>query len=123
MEMNSFMIQEMRSITDERGRICILDKEMPFAAKRCFWILNADGLTRGGHRHHVTRQALVALNGWVDVYMNNGETERTVCLDDPGRFLVVEPEDWHTMKFGPGAVLLVLASHEYDPNDYIYTPY
>lgn len=123
MEVNTFTTQRMRSITDERGRICILDQDMPFAAKRCFWIRDADGQTRGGHRHYVTRQVLVAISGKVDVYMNNGRSERTVCLDDPAQFLIVEPEDWHTMNFGPQSMLLVLASHAYDPNDYIYTPY
>lgn len=123
MEVNAFITQNMRSIADERGLICILDRDMPFAAQRCFWIRDADGQTRGGHRHHVTRQVLVALSGKVDVYLNNGQDERTISLDDPAQFLTVEPQDWHTMTFGPGSILLVLASHAYDPEDYIYTPY
>jgi dTDP-4-dehydrorhamnose 3,5-epimerase-like enzyme len=123
MDGNTFAMQSMKCIADERGKICILDRDMPFVAKRCFWITDADGQTRGGHRHHVTRQLLVALRGRVDVYMNNGREESTVALDDPARYLLVEPQDWHTMTFGPGSVLLVLASHEYQPEDYIYTPY
>lgn len=123
MDTNAFTLHNMHTVVDERGQLCILDRDMPFDAKRCFWIREADGLTRGGHRHHVTRQLLVAINGKVDVYMNNGRSERTLCLDNPAQFLVVEPEDWHTMTFGPQSVLLVLASHAYDPTDYIYTPY
>jgi hypothetical protein len=40
-------------------------------------------------------------------------------LQTPGQCLLVEPEDWHTMTFGKEAVLLVMASHLFDKNDYI----
>lgn len=121
--MSSFDILALRAVGDERGTLTVLQDVLPFEVRRMFWITGADGQTRGGHRHHVTRQALVALAGRVEVYMNNGHKESCIVLDTPSQCLLVEPDDWHTMTFGPGAVLLVLASHAYNPADYIDQPY
>lgn len=96
---------------------------MPFDVVRSYWIYGADGQTRGGHRHTHTRQALVSLNGVVSIYMNDGLAEETIELSDPSQCLVVEPKDWHTMTFGEKAILLVVASHPYDREEYIDTPY
>jgi dTDP-4-dehydrorhamnose 3,5-epimerase-like enzyme len=119
----AFQILDLPSFGDARGMLTVLDRQLPFEVRRTFWIYGADGQVRGGHRHHKTRQALVALNGSVSIYMNDGTTSETVVLDAPGKCLLVEPKDWHTMTFGQGAVLLVLASHPYDRADYIDKPY
>ena len=58
-------------------------------------------------------------DGTVEIYLNDGQREKTITLDNNDLMLVVEPEDWHTMKFQPGSVLLVLASHVFDLDDYI----
>lgn len=101
----------------------MLDGALPFAVVRTYWIYSADGQTRGGHRHKATRQALIAINGTVSLYMNDGVTVDTVVLSHPGQCLLVEPKDWHTMTFGLGSVLLVMSSHPYDRSEYIDTPY
>jgi hypothetical protein len=121
--MSSFDVLSLRTVCDQRGMLTILQDVLPFVVRRMFWITSADDQIRGGHRHHVTRQALVALAGRVEIYMNDGNHERRVMLDSPSACLLVEPEDWHTMTFGAGAVLLVLASHAYDQTDYIDQPY
>ena len=111
------------TFTEPRGSLTVLEKALPFEVVRSYWIYGADGQTRGGHRHAFTRQALVALSGEVDMYMNDGVTEETVVLNHPRQCLLVEPKDWHTMTFGEGAVLLVMSSHTYDRSEYIDTPY
>ena len=116
--MSDFFLKKLPQNADIRGVLTVLDKDMPFPVVRTFWISSNDGATRGGHRHHRTRQALVAVHGEVEVYMNDGQHEETIMLANDGLMLVVEPEDWHTMKFQPGAVLLVLASHAFDLEDY-----
>lgn len=116
--MSDFVLKKLPQNADIRGVLTVLDKDMPFPVVRTFWISSNDGATRGGHRHHRTRQALVAVHGEVEVYMNDGQHEETIMLANDGLMLVVEPEDWHTMKFQPGAVLLVLASHAFDLEDY-----
>jgi mannose-6-phosphate isomerase-like protein (cupin superfamily) len=121
--MSEFKILKLREAVDARGRLAVIQDELPFAVKRAFWIVDANEQLRGGHRHHRTRQALIVLSGSVDVYMNDGIHEMTVKLSSVSDCLIVEPDDWHTMYFHPGSVLLVLASEKYDPKDYIDTPY
>lgn len=121
--MSDFRSINLHSIREPRGQLTVLQDALPFDVRRVFWITDADGEIRGGHRHDVTRQAMIAVAGSVDVYLNDGRHEATVRLDLPSRCLLVEPEDWHTMHFRAGAVLLVIASTTYDPADYITEPH
>lgn len=114
---------ELSSFGDERGTLSVIDEQLPFAAKRVYWIYNASGV-RGGHRHRNTRQVLVCVAGSCDVYCDDGTHKETFSLDNPNKCLLVEPQDWHTMSnFSADAVLLVLASHPYNKEDYIDEAY
>jgi dTDP-4-dehydrorhamnose 3,5-epimerase-like enzyme len=121
--LSSPSLLKLPHFSDGRGNLTVVEKDLPFSISRTFWISGADGKTRGGHRHHRTRQALVALSGEVSVFLDDGKRQTTVHLDHPSLCLVVEPEDWHTMTFERDAVLLVFASLPYDPADYITEPY
>lgn len=121
--MNNFKSFSIPTFKDSHGILSVLDGILPFRIARVFWIYASDHQVRGGHRHHKTRQALIAIKGSVDVYMNNGTSFATIPLSSPDQYLLVEPEDWHTMTFGPDAILLVFASQEYDKSDYIDQPY
>ncbi len=121
--MPNFIQIDLPTFADERGALTVLEGALPFTPVRTYWIYGADGQTRGGHRHRVTRQALIAVHGGVSIYVNDGVAEKTIVLDQPGKCLLVEPKDWHTMTFGPGSVLLVMASHPYDRSEYIDAPY
>ncbi len=121
--MGHFVVIDLPTFSDSRGSLTVLEGALPFTVVRSYWIYGADGQTRGGHRHTYSRQALVAVSGTVSIYMNDGRFEDTVLLDAPGKCLIVEPKDWHTMTFGPGSVLLVMSSHAYDRSEYIDTPY
>ena len=65
----------------------------------------------------------MAIHGEVHIYMNDGVKDAEVILNNPSIGLLVEPEDWHTMHFHAGAILLVISSHDYDPSDYIDEKY
>jgi len=97
----------------------VLDDVLPFSIMRTYWIYGADGQTRGGHRHRVTRQAFIAVAGSVSIFMDDGVEQTTVILNKPSLCLLVEPKDWHSMIFGKGSILLVISSHHYDRGDYI----
>lgn len=121
--MSQFIVLKLPSFSDLRGSLSVIDSALPFPIVRVYWIYGSDGHVRGGHRHAQTRQALVAVSGQVSICVNDGVHSETVLLDHPSKCLLVEPDDWHTMTFGPGSVLLCFASHPYDRNDYIDTPY
>lgn len=119
----NFTVLKLSTFSDQRGMLTVLERELPFEVVRTYWIYGADGQTRGGHRHTHTRQALIAVCGEVSVYMNDGIYVETIQLCKPSQCLIVEPKDWHTMTFGKGAVLLVMASHPYERSEYIDAPY
>ena len=109
--------------SDNRGHLTVLEKILPFPVKRLYWIYGAQGSSRGGHRHKVTEQAFICMHGHVDINIQRYHEKQCISLDSPKQCLLVPPEDWHTLdNFSPDCVLLVLASHEYDAQDYISTP-
>jgi hypothetical protein len=110
------------AISDPRGSLLAIDKVLPFEIKRVFFIYDVTA-ERGGHRHHVCRMAMIAVQGQVEVFCDNGQEKKTFQLNSPEDVLVIEPEDWHTMKFSPDAVLTVMASHSYDKSDYVHERY
>lgn len=117
-------ILDLKTFTDKRGNLTVIEKIIPFDIKRIFYIYGVDESVRGGHRHHLTKQAAICLKGACHIYNNNGRKEEDFILDRPDKCLLIEPEDWHTMKhFTPDAILMVLASHYYDAGDYIFEPY
>lgn len=111
------------TFTDERGKLTVLEKYLPFTVKRAYWIYDVNEKSRGGHRHLVTSQAFICLKGHVEVNIKNQGQQSSFKLKDPSQCLLVPPEDWHTLdNFSYDAILLVLASHEYSPDDYSSEP-
>ena len=122
-DMAHFTVLHLPTFADSRGSLTVIEKALPFNIVRLYWIYEVNGKTRGGHRHQKTTQALVAVNGQVDVFMSDGVKEDTIILTRPNQCLLVEPKDWHTMTFYNSSVLLVMASHHFDENDYLDSPY
>lgn len=117
-------IIDLKTFTDNRGNLTVIEKTIPFDFKRIFYIYGVDDSKRGGHRHKTVYQAAICLKGSCHIYNNDGEREEEFILDKPNKCLILEPKDWHTMdNFTPDAILMVLASDFFDPNDYIFEPY
>ena len=115
---------DLKTFTDTRGNLTVIEKVIPFDIKRVFYIYGVDDSERGGHRHHNTIQAAICLQGECKIYNHNGATEETFHLDKPSKCLILNQEDWHKMyDFSPDAILMVLASEYFTPEDYIYEPY
>lgn len=117
-------IIDLKTFTDKRGNLTVIEKVIPFAIKRIFYIYGVDDSKRGGHRHHKTIQAAICIKGSCRIYNNNGNVEEIFELDQPDKCLLLNPDDWHTMyDFTSDAILMVFASEYFDEADYIYTPY
>lgn len=113
----------LKTHADHRGNLTVMEREIPFEIKRVFFIHGVvhHSITRGGHCHNSTVHAAVCVKGSCEVYTNDGEKEGYFLLDSPEKCLILDCQDWHTMsKFTEDAVLLVLASDYYDPDEYIY---
>lgn len=115
---------DLKTFTDKRGNLTVIEKVIPFDIKRIFYIYGVDSSVRGGHRHKKTIQAAICLKGSCRIYNNNGREETYFYLDAPHKCLLLNPEDWHTMdQFTPDAILMVLASEYFEQSDYIFEPY
>lgn len=114
----------LKTHTDKRGNLTVIEKVIPFPIKRIFYIYGVDDSVRGGHRHHATVQAAICIQGACTIYNHTGKKEQSFRLDSPDKCLILNPEDWHQMhSFTPDAILMVLASTYFAPEDYIYEPY
>jgi dTDP-4-dehydrorhamnose 3,5-epimerase-like enzyme len=115
---------DLTTFTDTRGNLTVIEKGIPFNIKRIFYIYGVDESVRGGHRHHTTFQAAICIQGKCTIYNNNNIKEDVFELDAPSKCLILNPEDWHQMyDFSADAILMVLASTSFSPNDYIYQKY
>ena len=116
---------KITTFSDQRGNLSVLeDFQIPFPVKRIFYIYDVDQSVRGGHRHKLTQQALICLHGKCEVYNNNSTKQDITILDTPMKCLFLDPEDWHLIyNFHPGTILMVIASMNFDENDYIFDRY
>ena len=114
----------LKTFTDERGNLTVIEKIIPFEIKRIFYIYGVDSSERGRHRHNKTKQAAICLKGSCTIFNNDGKNEEVFLLDKPYKCLILEPKDWHIMcDFTSDAILMVLASEYFEQNDYIFEPY
>ena len=117
-------IIDLKTFTDKRGNLTVIEKIIPFGIKRIFYIYGVDDSIRGGHRHHKTIQAAICIKGSCSIFCNNNKEKVTFLLDKPNKCLLLDTEDWHTMQdFTSDAILMVVASEEFDEKDYIFEPY
>jgi len=101
---------------DNRGVLVTgsVGRHIPFDVQRVFWIYG-NKYPRGGHAHKECEQVLIPIMGVIDVEIMGAR----FMLSSPVHGLYVPPNHKVEMRFSKGAILLVLASMEYDPDDYI----
>jgi dTDP-4-dehydrorhamnose 3,5-epimerase-like enzyme len=115
---------DLKTFTDKRGNLTVIEKVIPFEIKRIFYIYGVDQSERGGHRHHETIQAAICLKGHCTIWNNDGTHVNEFVLERPYQCLILEPRDWHKMlNFSTDSMLMVLASEYFSEEDYIYKPY
>lgn len=95
--------------------------DIPFEIKRVFYLYDIPaGESRGAHSHKECHQFLVAASGSFDVLVDDGRNKNNFNLNRPYSGLYIPPGIWaEEFNFSSGGICLVLASHNYDENDYI----
>ena len=109
---------------DMRGSLTALEgAELPFTPMRVFTVFDVPSKeVRGEHAHRECAQLLTCVSGSVHVLWDDGVDRGQVVLDSPTRSLYMPPRVWGSQfRFSNTAVLVVLASLPYDPDDYIRT--
>jgi UDP-2-acetamido-3-amino-2,3-dideoxy-glucuronate N-acetyltransferase len=117
-------VQRFTEFTDLRGSLTageLPGEDVPFIPKRWFMVYDVPSReVRGEHAHRVCQQFLVCVSGSVRVAVDDGRHRGEVLLSKPTLGIYVPPLVWCSQfRYETGSVLLVLASHLYDPEDYI----
>jgi acetyltransferase-like isoleucine patch superfamily enzyme/dTDP-4-dehydrorhamnose 3,5-epimerase-like enzyme len=114
---------ELKTASDIRGSLVAAEasKEIPFSPKRVFLVHDVPSMeARGAHAHKTCHQFLICVSGSVSVIVDDGISKFDYSLERPNQGLYMPPMTWGTQyKYSHDAVLLVLASHVYDTDDYI----
>lgn len=113
----------LRLVDDMRGALVAGEYpgQLPFAVSRFFTVFGVPGPeVRGEHAHRECHQLLVAVAGTLEVVCDDGFESRSYSLSRPEVALHIPPMVWGVQhQYSSDAVLLVLASHAYDSDDYI----
>ena len=108
---------------DLRGSLSFgeIHRHIPFEVKRYFLVFDvASEHIRGEHAHRTLHQFVVCVAGRCNLVLDDATNRYEVVLNSPDKGVHIPPLVWATeYKFTRDAVLLVLASDYYDPDEYI----
>ena len=120
---NGVSLKRLRVATDLRGSLVAgeVGSDVPFTPQRYFVGFDVPSReTRGEHAHRSCHQFLVCVHGSVSVVVDDGRQREEFLLDSPKLGLHVPAMVWASQyRYSADAVMLVLASDNYDPEDYI----
>lgn len=109
--------------SDLRGSLAATEvgEGLPFEPKRVFAVFDVPSReVRGEHAHRKLHQLLICVRGECSLHVDDGKNRDDILLDSPAIGVHVPPMVWGVQyRFSGDAVLLVLASHPYDAEDYI----
>jgi len=116
-------LHRMPLVNDLRGSLSFgeVQQHLPFEPQRYFLVFDVPSSdVRGEHAHKTLHQFLVCVSGSCTVVVDDGTVRDEVVLNEPTLGLHIEPMVWGIQyKYSSDAVLLVLASARFDPDDYI----
>ncbi len=116
-------IIQLKKIQNRSGNITSLENssDIPFDINRIFYLYDIPGgESRGAHAHKECHQFLIAASGAFEVLLDDGKIKRQVLLNRPDIGLHIPPGIWASeVNFSSGAICLVMASHQYQEEDYI----
>lgn len=114
---------EFESLGDERGSLVSLEENnnIKFDIKRVYYIFGTkQGVARGFHAHKELQQIAICVSGSCRFILDDSLHREEIILDKPNIGLYIDSMKWREMHdFSEDCVLMVLASHHYDEEDYI----
>jgi len=117
--------QDLPKFKDERGVLTLIEDSnpfLPFKVQRIFCIHNPTELSRGGHKHIKTVEAVICVKGSciITTFKTPG-TEISHRLWNTDQCLILPADEWRILhEFSSDAFLIVFASEKYDVNDYVF---
>lgn len=110
----------MPLVQDLRGLLAA-SEQIPFETKRYFLVFNVPSReVRGEHAHRTLNQFLVCVHGECHLIVDDARQREEIILNSPTIGVHIPPMVWAVQyRYSADAVLLVLASDIYKPEDYI----
>ena len=119
---NGVELIHLTRVADMRGHLAASEfGDLPFVPQRSFVVFDVPSAEiRGEHAHRECHQLLTCVHGSVSVMVDDGRNRQAFHLDRPELGLHIPPMVWASQyNYSADAVLLVLASRAYEPDDYI----
>ncbi|WP_425077563.1 sugar 3,4-ketoisomerase [Psychroserpens sp. S379A] len=120
--LNDVVIIEIPNVHEERGKLSVIEKDIfPFEMKRVYYLYDVPSdAYRGGHAHKKQHSLVLALSGSFNVIVDDGNSRKRIMLNKPHIGLYIPTGIWREIEnFSSGSVCLVLASTEYEEEEYI----
>jgi dTDP-4-dehydrorhamnose 3,5-epimerase-like enzyme len=121
--LNQVKIINLPKIEDPRGNLTFIESlgHIPFEIKRTYWIYDVPGgEIRGSHAYRKLHEFIIALSGSFDVVLDDGREKKIFPLNRSYYGLYVPNLIWRSLEnFSTNALCMILASDEYDEEDYI----
>jgi hypothetical protein len=116
-------VVEFPKIGDPRGSLTFVEsgRHIQFVIRRVFWIYDVPGgEMRGRHAYRRNCEVIIAVSGGFDVEVDNGVSVSRYQLNRSYYGLYLPPLHWRSLlNFSTNSLCLVLASEDYDPDDYL----
>ena len=114
----------LSTFSNNEGALTFIEAntDAPFSIKRIYYLHNLSrNVKRGVHAHKQLEQLIIAVSGSFDITIDDGNNIKQYHMNNPQEGLYVCPMIWREIiNFSSDAVLMVLASTKYDPDDYIH---
>jgi len=97
------------------------EADLPFAVKRVFWVKDTPAARiRGNHANRITEEIMIAVSGSVTVETVSVSGQKVRFeLNNASLGLYIPTYCWLTIAFSADAILVCLASTDFDEADYI----
>lgn len=122
MSVHSCRLIDLPQFQDVRGDLSFVEgeKHVPFAIRRIYYLYNMSrDAERGAHGHKELEQLIIPIAGAFEIELDDGFERLSIKLNKPYQGLYICPMIWRNLReFTKGAIVLVLASLEYDEDDY-----
>ena len=112
----------LKTFTDTRGSLTVIERVIPFEIKRIFYVNGADHFKNGGNRQRM-KQAVICLKGSCLITNHTGTEEQHFVLNTADQCLLLAPEDEHEMlEITEESILMVLASEPFEHEERVQEP-
>lgn len=119
---NDIQLIDIPKIHDAKGNLSVVEgNTIPFEIRRVYYLYDVPSTAeRYGNAHISQKKMLIALSGSFEVILRDGQNERKIMLNRPNQGLYIPEGIWREIRnFSSGSVCLVIASDEFDEQDYI----